>query len=83
MPYYFSQVIAIQYTDIKYLETQKIKYVRELKTEAANDRLDTINYRGYVSGAADNKIHCENLEKSAQATLTTAGKKFINRDIHE
>jgi hypothetical protein len=82
LPYYFSQTISISYNDDMDLIRQKKLYFNELKIEVALDKLDTLNYHGYVPPGSDTRDHCENIRTAAQTTLGENGKSVISRNIH-
>ena len=82
-PYYFSQSIAIEYNDSTDLRRQMRMYFHELKAEVALDKLDTLQYKGFIPMGSDTRDHCDAQRIQAESDLSDDTKSVINVKIHE
>jgi hypothetical protein len=74
LPFYFSQSIAISYTDNADLVKQQDKYFDKLRTYASSDGADQSNYNQTSSVEVANMNDCEKDRKKNIQILKDQGK---------
>jgi hypothetical protein len=82
-PFYFSEVITINYVDDQDRANQLAAYCTQLSTSIQNNGDNPLNYNIFASATnvADTAANCQNDHDSTITGLTSAGQTVINVNL--